>query len=108
MCGHVKNSFTKVGIPDTKITLMLEDSTIVDTMTVNKSSKNVGMKYDYFSRFEIPAKRQKYIILAQHPNYEDRYVNFEVKNTARNTYMDAPRHYMKLKDPNADLNQMLD
>lgn len=87
---------------------MLEDSTIVDTMTVNKPSKNVGMKYDYFSRFEIPVKRQKYIILAQHPDYEDRYVNFEVKNTARNTYMDAPRHYMKLKDPNADLNQMLD
>lgn len=104
----MKNSFTKVGIPDTKIPLMLEDCTIVDTMTVNKPSKNVGMKYDSFYRFEIPAKRQKYIILAQHPDYEDRYVNFEVKNTARNTYMDAPRHYMKLKDPNADLNQMLD
>lgn len=76
----MKNSFTNVGIPDTKIPLMLEDRTIVDTMTVNKPSKNVGMKYDSFSRFEIPAKRQKYIILAQHPDYEDRYVNFEVKN----------------------------
>lgn len=32
--GHVKNSFTKVGIPDTKITLMRADSTVVDTMTV--------------------------------------------------------------------------
>lgn len=76
----MKNSFTKVGIPDTKIPLMFEDCTIVDTMTVNKPSKNVGMKYDSFSTFEIPAKRQKYIILAQHPDYEDRYVNFEVKN----------------------------
>lgn len=106
--GHVKNSFTKVGIPDTKITLMLEDSTIVDTMTVNKPGKNAGIKYDSFYRFKIPAKKQKYIILAQHPDYEDCYVNFEVKHIARNTYMDAPWHYMKRKDPNADLSQMLD
>ena len=32
--GHVKNSFTKVGIPDTKMTLMMEDSTVVDTFRV--------------------------------------------------------------------------
>ena len=32
--GHVKNSITRVGIKDVFITLMREDSTVVDTMHV--------------------------------------------------------------------------
>jgi hypothetical protein len=30
--GHVKDSFTKSGIPNVKLTLMTVDSTVVDTM----------------------------------------------------------------------------
>lgn len=105
--GHVKNSFTKVGIPNTLITLMDADSTVIDTFRVRTYGGNtykLGTNY----RYMIPAVPQKYIILAQHPEYRDCYVNFEIKHVARNTYFDAPHHLMLRKEPGADLEQMLD
>ena len=105
--GHVKNSFTKVGIPDTKITLMTEDSTVVDTFRVTTYG---GRTYKVGTQFKrkIPAVPRKYIILAQHPEYHDCYVDFEIKHVARNTYFDAPHHLMVRKNRMDDLNQMLD
>ena len=105
--GHVKNSFTKVGIPDTKITLMTEDSTVVDTFRVTTYG---GRTYKVGTQFKrkIPAVPRKYIILAQHPEYHDCYVDFEIKHVARNTYFDAPHHLMVRKNRMNDLNQMLD
>ena len=105
--GHVKNSFTKVGIPDAKITLMRDDSTVVDTMTVWTDCHN-STKVDASYRFSVPAQAAKYIIKATHPEYRDCYVNYEIKTIARNTYFDAPHHLMYRLDPQADLEQMLD
>lgn len=105
--GHVKNSFTKVGIPDVKVTLMDEDSTFIDSMRVWVNNWS-SFKMDASFKFTIPARPRKYIILAQHPEYYDCYVNYEVKHIARNTYFDAPWHYMRRRDPQADLLQMLD
>lgn len=104
--GHVKNSFTKVGIPDTKITLMRADSTVVDTMTVWTNSYN-ATKVDASYRFYVPAQPAKYIIKATHPEYEDCYVKYEIRTIARNTYFDAPHHLMRRRNPQADLEQML-
>lgn len=105
--GHVKNSFTKVGIPDVKITLMREDSTVVDSMCVWTNKYN-ATKIDASYRFTIPAREGKYIILAQHPDYYDCYVDYTVKTIVRNTYFDAPWHDMRRRDPKKDLDLMLD
>ena len=93
--GHVYDSFTKAGLLDTKITLMRGDSTVVDTMTVFNMGQYNATKRDVGYRFRIPARPQRYIIRAEHPDYETCYVNYEVKHVARNTYFDAPWHYMK-------------
>ena len=96
--GHVVNSLTRVGIPDVMITLMKEDSTVVDTLHVFKGWSGQG-KDDYLYSFRIPAREQSYIIRAEHPDYETTYVNYAVRHIARNSYFDAPWHYMKKKTP---------
>ena len=65
--GHVKNSVTRIGIKDAFITLMRDDSTVVDTMHVFQQYSQG--KADYVYRFDIPAREQQYIIRAEHPNY---------------------------------------
>ncbi len=92
--GHVKDSFTKVGVKGVKITLMREDSTVVDTTTVFVTGNN-SLKNDYAYKFDIPTEPCRFIILAQHPDYEDSWVNFHIRSIARNKYFDAPWHYMK-------------
>lgn len=104
--GHVKDKFTKVGIPDVKITLMDADSTVIDTMTV----KHGGAKWakDSWFYFDRPVTAARYIILAQHADYEDCYVDYEVKHVGRNTYLDAPWHLMKRKSPRQNMDKTLD
>ena len=104
--GHVKNSLTKVGIPDTKITLMDADSTTIDTMTVWTNSYN-ATKVDASYRFKVPARSAKYIIKATHPDYDDCYVDFEIKRIARNTFFDVPHHLMNRIDPSVKWEKML-
>ena len=98
--GHVKNSLTRVGIKGAFITLMREDSTVVDTMHVFQQW--TGGKDDFAYRFKIPAKEQKYIIRAEHPDYETCDVNYHVRHISRNTFFDAPWHYMKKRQPKND------
>lgn len=106
--GHVKESFTKVGIPDVKITLMRTDSSMVDSMTVwfNDDPRN-QTKADASYRFTIPARPTSYIIRAQHPDYEDCYINYTIKSIARNTYFNVPWHYMKKRDSSIDMEGLL-
>lgn len=96
--GHVKDSFTKVGVKDVKIALMTSDSTIVDSCTVWRNS---GQPNDFCYNFQIPAKQEHYIIRATHPDYYDTYVKYHVKNVGRNRYFDAPWHYMKRRSSTA-------
>ena len=96
--GHVKNSLTRVGVKDAFITLMREDSTVVDTMHVFKQWNN-GTKDDYAYRFDVPAREANYIIRAEHPDFETIDVTYNLRHLARNTYFDAPWHYMKRRDP---------
>ena len=99
--GHVKNSITRVGIKDAFITLMREDSTVVDTMHVFQQWTGLG-KDDFAYRFDIPAREQRYIIRAEHPDYEPCYVDYHVRHIARNNYFDAPWHYMKKRSRMTD------
>ncbi len=91
--GHIKDSFTKVGILGTKITLMRSDNSVVDTMTVKYF--DWGLKLDTYYKFNIPARPQKFIIRAEHPDYKPTYIDYDIKYVARNVYFDAPWHYMK-------------
>ena len=101
--GHVYDHVTKAGISDAFITLMRSDSTVVDTMHVFSQGQYNATKPDVAYRFSIPAHPQKFIIRAEHPDYEPCYINYEVKHIARNTYFDAPWHYMKKRPKNYDL-----
>lgn len=95
--GHVRDSFTKVGIKGVKVTLMTADSTVVDSCTAWRNSNQAN---DFCFCFNIPAKQQKYILRASHPEYYDAYVNYEIKYVGRNRYFDAPWHYMKRRSSN--------
>jgi hypothetical protein len=92
--GHIKDSFTKVGVLGTKITLMHPDSTVIDTMTVNYFDGNTR-KIDTYYKFTIAARPQKFIIKAEHPDYFPTYIDYDIKYVARNVYFDAPWHFMK-------------
>ena len=92
--GHIKDSFTRSGITNAKITLMRPDSTVIDTMTVDYFDKD-SPQMDSYYKFEIPARPQKFIIKAEHPDYKTTFINYEIKYVARNTYFDAPWHLMK-------------
>jgi len=92
--GHIKDSFTKVGIESTKITLMRPDSSVIDTQTVNYFDGRTN-KIDTYYRFDIPARPQKFIIKAEHPDYYPTYIDFDIKYVARNNYFDVPWHFMK-------------
>lgn len=94
--GHVKDAFSNLAITNVKITLMDKDSVILDTMHVLYF--NEGNTYmDSYYKFTIPAKPQSFIIKAEHPDFKTTYVNFAIKHVARNSYFDAPWHYMKRK-----------
>lgn len=92
--GHTVNFLTNAGIQGTKVTLMTADSTIVDSMEVKYYTPYKATKPDAYYKFIVPARKASYIILATHPDYEDSYVDYEIKYVARNTFFDAPWHYM--------------
>ena len=88
--GEVYDSFTKAKI-DAFVTLMREDSTVIDTMTCwtwNTSS---------FYQFKVTAKQQRLIIKGTRDGYEDTYMNYELRHLARNRYFELPRLLMKKK-----------
>ena len=88
--GHVKNFLTREGIPNALITVMDQDSVVIDTLrTFNMGNWN-ATKNDAGYRLKVPARPQRFIIRAEHPDFETTYVNFEIKRVARNTYFDAP------------------
>lgn len=105
--GHVKDSFTKVGIPDVMITLMSPDSAVVDTFRVKCNWSDTWNK-DYWYFFDRPVKPENFIIKAEHPDYETCFVNYNVKHIGRNTFFDAPWHFMKRKTKHDNMDTTLD
>ncbi len=107
--GHVRDNVTRIGIDNAFITLMTSDSIVVDTMRVFGMGKwDGGNKYDVAYKFQVPARPQKFIIRAEHPEYETMDINFEIKRVARNTYFDAPWHLMKRKPTQEEMYRMLE
>ncbi len=105
MYGTVADGFTKASIPDVKVILMREDSTAIDTTETYESygySSGIG-RHPSTSRYYFNIKREpgKYILKAEHPNYETAYVDFEMKQVGRRVQdIEGPRIYLK-KSANA-------
>lgn len=64
--GHVKDGFTYAALHGTFVTLMREDSTVVDTMHVQCFNPGT-LQEDTYYKFDVPARRARYIIKAEHP-----------------------------------------
>ena len=100
MHGTVADGFTKALIPDVKVILMHEDSTVIDTTTVWEShswssgiGRSVGATRYYFAINREPAK---YILKFEHPNYETAFANFEMKQISkRRQDIEGPKVYLK-------------
>ena len=92
--GHVKTALIRQGILGAKVTLMREDSTVIDTMRVFQEWHGDG-KIDAAYKFKVPARRVTYIIKAEHPDYETAYVTWKMPPIGRNTFFDAPWHLLK-------------
>ena len=100
--GHVKSAYIKQGILGAKVTLMTEDSTVVDSMRVFQEWHGDN-KIDAAYKFVIPAVRKRYIIRAEHPDYEPLDVNFSVPPIGRNTLFEATYHFLKPRRQRFDL-----
>ncbi len=92
--GHVKDGFTYAALHGTFVTLMREDSTVVDTMHVQCFNPGT-LQEDTYYKFDVPARRARYIIKAEHPDYYPEYVDCAVRYVARNPYVDARHHEMR-------------
>lgn len=88
--GDVVDSFTKVGVK-AFVTLMKADSTVVDTMTCWFYDKEASYS------FQVPISRERYIIRATAEGYEDGFLNYDLKHTARNRWFDLPDLQMRKK-----------
>lgn len=105
LTGTVADSFTKAAIPDVFVTLMRQDSTVIDTTHVYKSNgytwgigRGQEMTGYYFS---IDRKPAELILRFEHPNYETTYLPVSVKNPGkRRQYIEGPKAYLK-KSANA-------
>lgn len=95
--GHIRDSFTNASIKDVNITLMATDSTVIDTTRVFDVNEGRGI-YDATYKFTVPAVARHYIIKASHPDYEDAYVNLNMKYVKRNTFFDVKWHIMKKRN----------
>ena len=105
LTGTVADSFTKAAIPDVFVTLMSQDSTVIDTTHVYKSNGytwGIGRGQEitgYY--FSIDRKAAELILRFEHPDYETTYVPLSIKNPGkRRQYIEGPKAYMK-KSANA-------
>ena len=88
--GRVCDAFTKAAVEKPFITVMKEDSTVVDTITASTYKDWNTKQTNSFFRIQVPAVATKYIICATAPEYEKTYLDYEIKYVARNSYFDLP------------------
>ena len=105
MYGTVADGFTKAAVMGVKVILLREDSTAVDTTETYESygySSGIG-RHPSTSHYYFNIKREpaKYILKAEHPNYETAYADFEMKQVSRRLQdIEGPKIYLK-KSANA-------
>ena len=80
---YIKDSFTMVKLR-AFVTLMRDDSTMVDTMTCR------GWERDIWARFQVPAMPARYIVKAECDGYATAFQDYEIKHVARNVFFRMP------------------
>lgn len=88
--ADIYDSFTK-GAIEAKITLMKADSTVVDTFRTEVS------RMDSWFYFDVPRQPARYIIKAVAEGYEDKFVDYELKDIGKSEYKGIPQILMKRK-----------
>jgi len=100
MNGMVADGFTKAAVPDVLVTLMRQDSTVVDTARVWRGSGytwGIGRSAEttgYY--FKIKREPAQYILRFDHPNYETAYADVSIRHVSRRQRMvEGPKVYLK-------------
>ena len=95
LSGRVYDSFTEMYVPNTKITLMSSDSTVIDTVRVGVNRMNNVSLTTYYLIY-APARIGKYIIKLENPNYQTCFLDIEIKRLGRRTGISGPDAKMKM------------
>lgn len=90
--GEVYDSFTK-GKVKAFVTVMAQDSTVIDTTTCYISETRTYSYYDV----EVPKQSGTYIFKATAEGYEDAYMDFTLTYNKRKKWYDIPNILMKKK-----------
>ena len=97
--GTVADGFTKAPVPDVRVTLMQQDSTVVDTLRVYKGNSytwGIGRRETTGYYFKIKREPAQYILKFEHPNYETNFANLDVKHVSRRQQrIEGPKVYLK-------------
>ncbi len=103
----VRNSFTKNGIDNALITLMREDSTVIDTV---RTVFDFGRRNARVWSYDMERRTQNVIVRVEHPEYETYEGTYRVVNYGRNEAYELPELFIrrKAKDMYKDLEQMMD
>ena len=91
--GSVYDSFTKAALK-AHVTLMHQDSTVIDTTTCWVWSWGTS---DSYYEFKVPRKPEHFIIKAECDGYHAGFINYDMKYIARNLEFEMPRLLLKKK-----------
>lgn len=100
--GSVRDAFTEMYVPDTKVTLMSEDSTVLDSGRVKVNNLNNVSSTTYY-QLKMPARIGTYILKFEHPNYKTCVLNYELKRIGRRTGVGGPEAKMQIVRKNGGL-----
>lgn len=92
--GHVRDSFTKHGVLNAKITMMTDDGMVLDTLRTWRPNND---RDDAVFRVEVPIVSRSYRFVAEHPDYETTSIDYTLRYAARNDYFDLPNMFMQKK-----------
>ena len=95
--GAVKDNMTQEAVQNCFLTLMLADSTVVDTVTTYKSQSSINGQWFDESRFDLRiTKPAKYLLRVEKEGYDTKYVPLDFqKMYRRKLYSNLPDIFMQ-------------
>ena len=95
--GAVKDNVTQEAVQNCFLTLMLADSTVVDTVTTCKSQSSINGQWFDESRFDLRiTKPAKYLLRVEKEGYDTKYVPLDFqKMYRRKLYSNLPDIFMQ-------------
>ena len=95
--GAVKDNMTQEAVQNCFLTLMLADSTVVDTVTTYKSQSSINGQWFDDSRFDLRiTKPAKYLLRVEKEGYDTKYVPLDFqKMYRRKLYSTLPDIFMQ-------------